>query len=57
MFETFPGLGVIKEKLYEGGAVFALMSGSGSTIYGIFKDNPLDIKDIFNTHKVFVIRL
>ena len=57
VFKTFPELKGIKEKLYECGAEFALMSGSGSTIYGIFKDNPLDIKDIFNKHKVFVIRL
>ncbi|MBQ2076577.1 MAG: hypothetical protein II471_03595, partial [Bacteroidales bacterium] len=30
----------IKQKLYERGAIFAQMSGSGSTMYGIFDKKP-----------------
>lgn len=30
----------IKNKLYEKGALYASMSGSGSTLFGIFKNNP-----------------
>ncbi|MDP4132398.1 MAG: 4-(cytidine 5'-diphospho)-2-C-methyl-D-erythritol kinase [Bacillota bacterium] len=33
-----PIIGVIKEKLLKFGAIGALMSGSGSSVYGIFKD-------------------
>jgi 4-diphosphocytidyl-2-C-methyl-D-erythritol kinase len=35
-FSEYPALAEIKEMLYESGAAFALMSGSGSLIYGIF---------------------
>ncbi|HOJ38613.1 MAG TPA: 4-(cytidine 5'-diphospho)-2-C-methyl-D-erythritol kinase [Ignavibacteriales bacterium] len=38
-FEKYPELLQIKNTLVENGAFFALMSGSGSTIYGIFEDN------------------
>ncbi len=38
-FESNPPLGEIKKMMYEGGAEFALMSGSGSLIYGIFPNN------------------
>lgn len=38
VFAMHPELGDIKERLYSMGAVFALMSGSGSTVFGIFRD-------------------
>jgi 4-diphosphocytidyl-2-C-methyl-D-erythritol kinase len=37
VFEEHPSLKKIKEKLYDAGAFYAAMTGSGSTIYGIFK--------------------
>lgn len=37
-FSEFPVLKEIKEALYAGGADFALMSGTGATLYGIFPD-------------------
>ncbi|MCB0696595.1 MAG: 4-(cytidine 5'-diphospho)-2-C-methyl-D-erythritol kinase [Chitinophagaceae bacterium] len=37
VFMQHPELGKIKRELYEQGAVFASMSGSGSTLYGIFE--------------------
>lgn len=37
VFPLYPVLNELKEKLYKGGAVYASMSGSGSTMYGIFK--------------------
>jgi len=37
VFEKYPAVAAIKKRLYEAGAVYASMSGSGSTVYGIFK--------------------
>lgn len=38
LFESYPLLGKIKEMLYREGALYASMSGSGSSLYGIFRD-------------------
>ena len=38
IFEKFPEIGEIKDTLYSSGAEFALMTGSGSTLFGIFPD-------------------
>lgn len=46
IFEKLPELANIKEEMYANGAIYAAMSGSGSTVYGIFDkkeglvDNP-----------------
>jgi 4-diphosphocytidyl-2-C-methyl-D-erythritol kinase len=37
VFEVHPQLGMIKSRLYDAGAIYASMTGSGSTIYGIFE--------------------
>lgn len=37
VFKTYPEVGAIKNKMYDAGAVFALMSGTGSTVYGLFE--------------------
>ena len=39
-FNKHPIIGDIKEELYRSGAVFSLMSGSGSSVYGIFSEKP-----------------
>jgi 4-diphosphocytidyl-2-C-methyl-D-erythritol kinase len=38
VFEKYPEIKHIKEFLYKNGSVFALMSGSGSSVFGLFKD-------------------
>ena len=38
VFKEFPVVKKIKEELYNQGAQFALMSGTGSTVYGIFSN-------------------
>lgn len=38
LFPKFPQLQGLKEALYAAGALYASMSGSGSSIYGIFKE-------------------
>jgi 4-diphosphocytidyl-2-C-methyl-D-erythritol kinase len=44
VFEEYPGIKKIKDQLYNSGAVYASLSGSGSTVYGIFKkDNAIDL--------------
>lgn len=40
VFSKFPLISDLKNALYELGAVFALMSGSGSAVYGIFNGRP-----------------
>lgn len=41
VFKKYPQIKKIKETLYENGAVYAAMSGSGSTVYGIFKKDSI----------------
>lgn len=36
VFPKFPRIGEIKRELYEAGALYAAMSGSGSSVFGIF---------------------
>lgn len=48
VFAIHPVLADIKNSLYEQGAIYAQMSGSGSTIFGIFKDNPSGIAKHFD---------
>jgi 4-diphosphocytidyl-2-C-methyl-D-erythritol kinase len=38
VFETYPDIRETKEKLVKAGASFALMSGSGSSVFGIFEN-------------------
>ena len=40
VFQRYPAIKEIKDKLYEMGALYASMSGSGSAVYGIFKERP-----------------
>jgi 4-diphosphocytidyl-2-C-methyl-D-erythritol kinase len=40
VFALHPELKTVKELLYEEGAIYAAMSGSGSAIFGLFTENP-----------------
>ncbi|HNX88176.1 MAG TPA: 4-(cytidine 5'-diphospho)-2-C-methyl-D-erythritol kinase [Paludibacteraceae bacterium] len=40
VFEKFPAIAAIKSELYQMGAIYASMSGSGSSVYGIFGEIP-----------------
>jgi 4-diphosphocytidyl-2-C-methyl-D-erythritol kinase len=55
IFEQFPQIKMIKEALYSRGAVYASMSGSGSSVYGIF-NNIVDASDFENDYFVFTER-
>lgn len=48
IFKNHPEIGKIKSRLYDEGALFAMMSGSGSAVFGIFNEMPLNIKEHFN---------
>ena len=48
IFKMHPELEAIKQKLYDQGAVYASMSGSGSALYGIFKEEPKGIEEQFD---------
>ncbi len=39
-FKKHPLIGDLKEEFYKSGALFSLMSGSGSSVYGIFPKKP-----------------
>jgi len=49
VFNAFPEIANIKEKLYDAGALYASMTGTGSTVYGIFETSP-SMKDLFPSH-------
>ncbi len=40
VIKLYPAIGAIKQKLYDMGAVYASMTGSGSAVYGIFDKEP-----------------
>ena len=51
VFADFPILGEIKKKLYQQGAVYASLSGSGSSIYGLFsKQIEINLPQNFKYH-------
>lgn len=48
IFNKYPLIGEIKSELYEKGALYASMSGSGSSVYGIFDHNPTNMEGFEN---------
>lgn len=50
VFDKYPAISQIKERLYNEGATYASMSGSGSSVYGIF-ENPVELKNQFPNMK------
>ena len=51
VFTLHPEIGAIKDRLYDLGAVYAAMTGSGSSLYGLFRD-PIDLSE-FNDEGTF----
>ncbi len=52
IFKIYPQLRKMKDKLYNKGAIYASMSGSGSALFGIFKKPPF-IKNFFDDVKAW----
>ena len=57
IFAIHPILATVKEKLYDQGALYAQMSGSGSTIFGIFGQKPRNIEELFPDMFTYCVRL
>jgi 4-diphosphocytidyl-2-C-methyl-D-erythritol kinase len=47
VFTLFPEISAVKQKLYDLGAHYASMSGSGSVVFGLFKEIPVNLKNFF----------
>ncbi|MCD7976297.1 MAG: 4-(cytidine 5'-diphospho)-2-C-methyl-D-erythritol kinase [Tannerellaceae bacterium] len=52
VFSQHPEIRKIKEDLYAAGAIYAAMSGSGSSVFGLF-ENPVSLKELFCEHYVW----
>lgn len=52
IFEKYPEIYRIKQQLYEMGALYASMSGSGSAVYAFFKEEPAT-REAFHDHFVW----
>jgi len=52
IIEKYPAIGDIKVELYKQGAAYAAMSGSGSAVYGMFKEKK-DLTKHFPTYKIW----
>ena len=52
IFPNYPEIKDIKEKLYEMGAIYSSMSGSGSSVYGIFK-NKINLNNAFQSQFIW----
>ena len=58
IFEIYPEVREIKQTLYEQGASFALMSGSGSAVYGLFRSEKRGLEHSFpKDYRIFRQRL
>ncbi|WP_164112120.1 MULTISPECIES: 4-(cytidine 5'-diphospho)-2-C-methyl-D-erythritol kinase [Sphingobacterium] len=52
IFERYPQVALIKYELYQRGAIYAAMSGSGSAVYGIFPEQ-VNLDELSEMGKVY----
>ena len=57
VFAVHPSLAVIKDELYRLGAVYAQMSGSGSALFGIFRNEPMGYKKMFSKCFTYITKI
>lgn len=43
IFKKYPEIEAIKSRMYSAGAYYAAMSGSGSSVFGLFEEKPMDL--------------
>lgn len=56
VFPAYPEIGIIKNQLLQKGALYAGLSGSGSTMFGIFKDRhcAASVRQLFTNYPTFI---
>ena len=52
VFQKYPEIGGVKNTLYDHGALYAAMSGSGSSVFGIF-DKEVDLEILSEKYKIY----
>jgi 4-diphosphocytidyl-2-C-methyl-D-erythritol kinase len=57
VFALHPEIGQVKELLYNMGATYAAMSGSGSALFGLFQERPDMLRQTFPNMFTFVAQL
>lgn len=57
IFPAHPEFAEIKSKLYDSGAFYAQMSGSGSTLFGLYHEKPEGIDRMFPGCFTYVVKL
>lgn len=57
VFRHYPEIAEIKQTLYDMGAAYASMSGSGSTVFALFNRSQTELEDSFQNCFVFQTRL
>ena len=57
VFALHPEIGQVKEQLYKMGATYASMSGSGSALFGLFREQPDSLSQTFPDMFTFVAPL
>jgi len=54
ILNNHPVIRGVKAALYEAGAVYASMSGSGASVFGVFKERP-DLSELEKSNQVFIL--
>ena len=57
VFQRYPEISAIKQTLYDMGAEYASMSGSGSSVFGLFRNRQPEAEEVFRDCFVSEMRL
>ncbi|MDO5075020.1 MAG: 4-(cytidine 5'-diphospho)-2-C-methyl-D-erythritol kinase [Bacteroidales bacterium] len=57
VFAQYPQIAAIKQTLYDMGAVYASMSGSGSSVFGLFRKSQPEAEEVFRDCFVYETKL
>ncbi len=57
IFPKFPEIEKVKATMYEQGAVYASMSGSGASVFGIFNEKPSQLSAQFSSEFLWIEKL